>query len=100
LKAEPWRERPWWSGSSRPVFRFTVRDDEGRTRAGRAWCGGFFRGVESRKIAVVWDEPPAKHAPPAPRPEAADPLWDDDVDRGPAPRRPRDGGKSGRSRLT
>ena len=38
------------------VFRFTIRDTQGRTRSGYAKCGGFWLGTLTDQIDVRWDD--------------------------------------------
>jgi hypothetical protein len=48
---------PFFFTATRPqdVFRFTVRDAEGRIRSGYARCGGFWLGTLTDHIDVRWD---------------------------------------------
>ena len=44
------------STRSQDVFRFTVRDPEGRVRSGYAKCGGFWFGTLTDRIDIHWDD--------------------------------------------
>jgi hypothetical protein len=44
-----------WTSPNQVVFRVTIQDGAGRTRRGHVRIGGFFAGVLSDKVSVVWD---------------------------------------------
>lgn len=87
LKAEHSWRGPWWfHTSNRPVFRFTVRDDEGRTRSGWARCRGFATGRRRGAVEVRWDDPTGKTTGTGTASTCTEgrdePLWDEQLDRG------------------
>jgi hypothetical protein len=80
IRAEFSPQGPWrWAGSNQPVFRFSVRDDEGQTRGGWARCGSWLSGLRSRKVVVRWDQPSGK-PPKEKAKQSGERLWDRDLD--------------------
>ena len=45
-----------WAGKNQTVYRITVKDRQGRRRSGWVRCGGFWTGLNSDKVAVIWDD--------------------------------------------
>lgn len=45
-----------WAGKNQTVYRITVKDRQGRRRSGWIRCGGFWTGLNSDKVAVIWDD--------------------------------------------
>ncbi|QOV88308.1 hypothetical protein [Humisphaera borealis] len=47
----------WTSSKGQTVYRICVRTFEGHTHAGWARCGGWFLGLLTDKVSVIWDNP-------------------------------------------
>jgi hypothetical protein len=46
----------FWSSRNQPVYRVEVRDAAGNHRSGWLQCGGWFLGVLTDKVKVIWDD--------------------------------------------
>ena len=53
-----WTKGPfaWTAAGAQQVFRVSVREPGGRIRSGHVCCGGYWSGLGSGEVKVLWDD--------------------------------------------